>query len=152
MQRSTHHSQQWDGWGSDRPLRPSSPSPTLPPPHCSSAYGHLRFPNKAPPPWLPSTPLWSCSNFSQNVDSGSAPACVHRRVILGSPLGSTHGHHLSATLAGCLESRCPFCIVLHLLRLISPFTLSPGRQSMALLSDADAAAACHCLHFKIRKA
>lgn len=71
---------------------------------------------------------------------------------LGHPWGSTHGHHLSATLAGCLESRCPFCVVLYLLCLICAFILSPGRQRMALLSNADATAGCHCLHFKRRKA
>lgn len=120
MQHSTHYSQQWDGWGSDRPLRPSSPSLTLPP----------------PAPLLLS--IWSLGISKQGP---SSLASLHSSVVmqellpkielwlctcLGHPWGSTHDHHLIASLAGCLESRCPFCVVLYLLRLMCPFIISPG--------------------------
>lgn len=75
--------------------------------------------NKAPLPWASThsavdktvhpVPMVTLGASMQNVNSSSSLAYVH----MVHPWGSTHGHHLTATLAGCVESRCmPLCVVL----------------------------------------
>lgn len=147
MQRSTHHSQQWDGWGSDRPLRPSSPSLTL----------------------LPLAPLLlSIRSLRISKQGPSSLAYLHSSVVMqellpkmrtlalhlpGSPLGLhtwSPPHCKPCRMSG--EQVSLLCGALSPLPDVSLHHLSWCRQSTALLSEADATAGCHCLHFKIRKA